>query len=315
MKKILIPLLILLFSNMAQAIEVDISSYTIGIEGSKTVLFGNYTTIEFFPHFEITEYSSSQENNPTRRFGLDSYIDYGRNHSFDLGIGLAQFTSSVTSPSSTSWEEQQSEQKDLLLIYTNKYFRKTSIRCGLHNVSTDNKGSLNVNAVIAGIDTRLAGSLNISLSYYLSSYDDSLISTHQISPCLGFSFNNNRFYTQSSVNYILLSDNPLFEDKKFLSLEQSLNFYYRKLTLSSSIFMGESALAVLGNGYSIINNLTVHESGYGLGAALALNKAVLIRLQYHRRKYKDEEFDEQGIVNSVEQGIVSSVYVGITLSN
>jgi len=115
MKKILIPLLILLFSNMAQAIEVDISSYTIGIEGSKTVLFGNYTTIEFFPHFEITEYSSSQENNPTRRFGLDSYIDYGRNHSFDLGIGLAQFTSGVTKQSSTSWEEQESEQKDLLL--------------------------------------------------------------------------------------------------------------------------------------------------------------------------------------------------------
>ena len=307
MKKTLIPLLILVLSNMAQAAEVDISSYTIGIEGSKTLLFGNYTTIEFSPHFEFTEYSNSEQNDPTRRFGLDSYIDYGRNHSFDLGIGLAQFTSSVTSPSSTSWEEQQSEQKDLLLIYTNKYFRKTSIRCGLHNVSTDNKDSLNVNTGIAGIDTRLAGSLNISLSYYLSSYDDPSISTHQISPCLGFSFNNNRFYTQSSVNYILLSDNPLFEDKKFLSLEQSLNFYYRKLTLSSSIFMGESALAVLGNGYSITNSLTVYESGYGLGAALAFNRAVLIRLQYHRRKYTDKKLDEQGTV--------SSVYIGITLSN
>ena len=319
MKKTLIPLLILVLSNMAQAAEVDISSYTIGIEGSKTLLFGNYTTIEFSPHFEFTEYSSSQRNDPTRRFGLDSYIDYGRNHSFDLGIGLAQFTSSVTSPSSTSWEEQQSEQKDLLLIYTNKYFRKISIRCGFHNVSTDNKGSLDVNTVIAGIDTRLAGSLNISLSYYLSSYDDPSISTHQISPCLGFSFNNNRFYTQSSVNYILLSDNPLepseppepplplFGDKEFLSLEQSLNFYYRKLTLSSSIFMGESALAVLGNGYSITNSLTVYESGYGLGAALAFNKAVLIRLQYHRRKYTDKKLDEQGTV--------SSVYIGITLSN
>jgi hypothetical protein len=141
MKKTLIPLLILVLSNMVQAAEVDISSYTIGIEGSKTLLFGNYTTIEFSPQFEFTEYSNSEQNDPTRRFGLDSYIDYGRNHSFDLGIGLAQFTSSVT---------KESEQKDLLLIYTNKYFRKTSIRCGLHNVSTDNKDSLNVNTGIAG---------------------------------------------------------------------------------------------------------------------------------------------------------------------
>jgi hypothetical protein len=71
--------------------------------------------------------------------------------------------------------------------------------------------------------------------------------------------------------------------------------------------MGESALAVLGNGYSITNSLTVYESGYGLGAALAFNKAVLIRLQYHRRKYTDKKLDEQGTV--------SSVYIGITLSN
>jgi len=302
MRKILIPLLgLLIFSNLSLAAEeVDISSYTIGIEGSGTFMFGSITAVGFYPWLEFTDSSDPQESDSARRFGLNSYIDYGRYHSFDWGMGMAKFTpdSGVT--------EQESRQQEFLFIYTNKHFRIASLKCGVHNISAYNSGGLDVNTGMLAGGFKRSGPLNLELSYYFSSYDTPSISAHQLTPCLGFSFNNNRLYSKSSFNYILLSDNQFFEDKEFLSLQQDLDFYYKKLTLSCSLFMGDSALAVLGNGYSVINDLSVYGPGYGLGAAFSFNKNVLIRFQYHRRKYRDVEFDERVISTNAYTGLVLS---------
>ena len=203
------------------------------------------------------------------------YFGYGLSHLLEAQADMTRIN---LKPSG------EVKQSDYTLSYTNFSVRNLKIRGGAHYIGTNDTLTKGGYVGFGELSFYKLYRYELGLEGYVSVYPEypklqgKGIRVYQINPKGGIAFGNyyryGSFYLSLKPYAIILSD-EFYNKKNYYSLEGSLSYYYRNITLTAFGYAGEQVFPVKSGGFVVYNVAERRIGGGGISARLVYRKASL----------------------------------------
>ncbi|NIV15597.1 MAG: hypothetical protein GWN62_31360, partial [Aliifodinibius sp.] len=230
-----------------------------------TILFSHFvfaqtsTRIDFLPYLSYWNYQDTFSKDHSLISGVYGYYGLGLRHVLESDIAYSRISYSGTGfmvgPRRFRSKSINIDQLDLTAAYTNYSFPNLKVRGGMHYIISDDSLTNNGFVLFSGIHRYRANQYTVGLDVYGSFYSDYNpdLKLIQLTGQFGFYFGNyfttGSFFAQTKGYYINLSDKVSFGDDQYASIEQSLSYFYKDVTLKAFFWTGFQVLGVQNDGF------------------------------------------------------------------
>jgi hypothetical protein len=202
-------------------------------------------------------------------------------------------------------------QLDITAVYNNFQLSNLQLRGGIHTIFTDDSLTNNALIIFGGIKRYRSSIYNAGIEFYGSFYNNYVpnLKVLQITATFGFNFGNyfqsGSFYAETKGHYIKLSEEVGFGETQFPSVQQSLFYYYKRLTLGAFFWAGYQLFAIQNDGFVVYNLAERHLGAYGGSFKYAISTKASIKLKISRARFKELGLDE--IVKSTSVVLIAGL--------
>ena len=214
------------------------------------------------------------------------YFGYGLSHLLEA---QADMTRIKLKPSG------EVRQSDYTLSYTNFSIRNLKLRVGAHYIDTNDVLTKGGYVGFGEVSFFKLYKYEFGVEGYLSLYPEyprlqgKGIKVYQINPKGGITFGDyyryGSFYLVLKPYAIILSD-EFYSKRNYYSLEGSLNYYYKNITLTAFGYAGEQIFPVKSGGF-VVYNVAERRVGGGGASARVVYKNASLTLATAMDRFKD----------------------------
>lgn len=258
------------------------------------------TRVDVLFHGAALDYAGSELKRDGSVVGVYGY----------LGSGLSHVLEGTASQTRIDYRDgTRLSQVDVSGAYTH-YFPKTTLRFGGHLIDSTDRLTDGGTVVFANVGRYVPYVWNANVGFAQTSYpnydeSDAAIggrrirtdglSVLQISPGAGLSWGDitgyRFFYASLRGHYIRLSKDVGLGDRTFLSMQASLDYFYKKATVSGFVWSGAQAFAVRQGGFTAYNLPERHTGGYGGSLRYVLAPKAAATVGVYSERFRDLGFD------------------------
>jgi hypothetical protein len=252
---------------------------------------------DLLPYASYLKYDNTFRKDMSLIGGVYGYYGLGLKHSFegDVAYTKIDFKEFIYNFEGQDYrlEPFTINQLDMTLLYTNYTLTNLSVRLGSHVIISDDSLTNGSLIFFGGLKRYRPYQYNAAIDFYASLYERYAprLEVYQVSGTFGFYFGNyftsGNFYAETKGHYIELSDDIGFGGKKFASVEQSLSYYYKNLTLSGFIWAGYQVFGIQKDGFVVYNLAEKHLGAYGASIKQGLSSKSSLKLEVSRGRFKE----------------------------
>jgi|GEM_PF-2926672 len=250
-------------------------------------------SLGLMPNVSRIAYKNSTFKKEASQVGVYGYAGIGLYHMFELGADQTSVTYNEI------FATPELQQQDYTLRYTSYWIPAVKLVLGVHLVQTDDAATDQGKILFAGLNYYAPFAWNFGVDVYRSQYPDyksdqttssitpELVMT-QITPTLGINFGKGMFYSETRAFFISGAiDKTSSNVKSYSSIQESLFFYYKKLTVNIKAWSGKQVFAVRSDGFVVFNTSEEHLGGSTLSVGWKLSQSLAVTLASSREYFED----------------------------
>lgn len=263
------------------------------------------TQFDLLPYASYINYNNAVIKNSSIIAGLYGYYGAGLKHTIegDVAYNRINFDEFIYEFEGREFRSEPFtiNQADITLIYSNYMLNNLKWRFGSHIIFNDDSFNDNAFTVFGGLQRYRPYQYNAGIDVYVSWYNNftPAITVLQATGTFGFYFGNyftsGNFYAETKGFYIKLSEDIGFGDKQYASVEQSLSYFYKNLTLGGYIWAGYQVFGIQKDGFVVYNLAEKHLGAYGALVKFGLSEKSTLKFEVSRGRFK--EFGSDQIAN------------------
>jgi hypothetical protein len=275
------------------------------------------TRFDLLPYASYINYNNAVIKNSSIIGGIYGYYGIGLKHNIEADaaynrIDFDEFVYEIEGREYRS-EPFSINQADITLAYSNYTLKNLKWRIGSHAIFNDDSFNDKAFIVFGGLQRYRLYQYNAGIDVYASWYNNFVpeLNVLQVSGTFGFYvgnyFTSGNFYAETKGHYIKLSEDIGFGNTQYASVEQSLSYFYKNLTLSGFFRVGYQVFGIQKDGFVVYNLAEKHLGAYGGYIKFGLSKKSSLKLEVAQGRFK--EFGSDQVANYLKFLAVA----GITL--
>jgi hypothetical protein len=218
--------------------------------------------------------------------GLYTYLAFGAGHALEGGATRTRinYVDGFTL-----------EQNDVTVAY-NYLSNGVTFRVGAHFIDTNDALTDGGGIVFGNLGLRDPYVWNADVGVAVSRYPNfgEGLSVLQLSPGVGLSWRDTTgyryLYAHVRGHYIGLSDEVGLGKQHFVSMQASVDYYYKRFTANAFVWSGEQVFAVRQGGFTAYNLSEKHTGGYGGSLKYAFGSSVAATVGLSNEQFRDIGF-------------------------